>query len=510
MRSGNRTIVSKLMTLILAVVLMAAYLPTKAIAAGGSIKVFLTVSTGGELAFANDENPMARKEVTVTDLDGDGKYTFDEALKAAHKAYNTESGYDSESGYVKKLWGAYDWNDNFLFCINHKVLPNRIRVDQVPVEKGDYLTASIYSDSELYTDWYTKFDKDVQTVEAGKPFQLTLKGHQAMANNSADKEFVPLKDIDVNAYGMSDPLPTTDANGTVELTIKEPGSYVFTASGVTKGLWEDGSMKNSKHDEKEMPEGVYWKNDDNYNSGVAVAYSKTDYGTDPCPLGEVDWMDWGAWREATQSSESPEFEGGYLLRSNKFIVDAPVVSPACIVTVKTSIEDAKVTAAKTTYSGKQKRPSLNVSIDSTPLKKGVDYSVVYTNNVKAGSGKAVLTGIGRYAGTKEVTFTIAKASQKPIIKGRKYKVPAQTLLETKVKCSIKSLVKTDKTKGKLKYSATIKSSKSKAVLSKKKGIIRIKKKTKKGIYPVYVKVTAAGDNNHKSVTKTVKAYIIVK
>lgn len=467
MRSGNRTIVSKLMTLILAVVLMAAYLPTKAIAAGGSIKVFLTVSMGGELAFANDENPMARKEVTVTDLDGDGKYTFDEALKAAHKAYNTESGYDSESGSVKKLWGVDELNDNILFCINHNFLPNSIRVDQVPVEKGDYLTASIYSNPELYTDWYTKFDKDVQTVEAGKPFKLTLKGHPAMANNPADNEFVPLKDIDINAYGISDPLPTTDANGTVELTIKESGSYVFTASGVTKGLWEDGSMKNSKHDERAMPEGAYWREDNFYASGVAMAYSIKDYGTDPCPFDEVGWIDWSDWREAAKNPESFEFEGGYLLRSNKFIIDAPLMAPACIVTVKTSIADAKVTAAKTTYSGKQKRPSLNVSIDSTPLKKGVDYSVVYTNNVKAGSGKAVLTGIGKYAGTKEVTFTIAKASQKPIIKGRKYKVPAQTLLETKVKCSIKSLVKTDKTKGKLKYSATIKSSKSKAVLSKK-------------------------------------------
>lgn len=507
MKSGNRIIFSKLMALILVVMLMTVYLPTKAITAGGSIKVYLTVSDRGELAFDNNGLPMAWKAVTVTDLDGDGKYTVDEALKAAHKAYNTEKGYDSGSGYAKKVWGTEDPNGNFLFYINHEGLGKRITFDQV--KNGDYLTASIYADSELYTDWYTTFDKDVKTVEAGKPFKLTLKGHPAY--NPGDKDFVPLKGIDIIAYGKSDSLPATDANGTVELTINEPGTYVFSASGVTKGLWEDGDMKNSKpYDEMEMPEGAYWKYDDYYDSGVAVAYSQKDYGTNPCPFEELNWMDWGEWHEAAKNPESPEFKEGYLLRSNKFIVDAPIMAPACVVTVKTSIADAMVTAAKATYNGKQQRPSLKVSIGSTELKKSSDYNVVYSNNVKAGSGKATLTGVGKYAGTKVVNFTIAKAPQKPIIKAKKYKVSVQKLSETKVKCDIKSLVKTSKTNGKLKYSATIKNPKSKAVLSKKAGIITVKKKTKKGKYPVLVKVTAAGNSNYKSYTKTIKSYIVVK
>ena len=63
-----------------------------------AIKVELTVSNQGELAKANDDTVMGQKEVTVTDLNEDGKFTFDEALVAAHAAYNSPDGYTS--GYL--------------------------------------------------------------------------------------------------------------------------------------------------------------------------------------------------------------------------------------------------------------------------------------------------------------------------------------------------------------------------------------------------------------------------
>lgn len=42
--------------------------------------VTLTVSNRGVLATAADGSVMANKEVTVKDIDSDGKLTFDEAL----------------------------------------------------------------------------------------------------------------------------------------------------------------------------------------------------------------------------------------------------------------------------------------------------------------------------------------------------------------------------------------------------------------------------------------------
>ncbi len=46
------------------------------------------------------------------------------------------------------------------------------------------------------------------------------------------------------------------------------------------------------------------------------------------------------------------------------------------------------------------------------LEEGTDYTVFYENNVKAGTGKAVITGLGRYGGSKTVTFAIQKKSLK--------------------------------------------------------------------------------------------------
>ena len=70
------------------------FIPTFAFAANAkTITVYMTVSSAGTLAKANDGSLMASKEVKVTDLDNDGHYTYDEALVAAHKAYNSADGY---------------------------------------------------------------------------------------------------------------------------------------------------------------------------------------------------------------------------------------------------------------------------------------------------------------------------------------------------------------------------------------------------------------------------------
>ena len=42
------------------------------------------------------------------------------------------------------------------------------------------------------------------------------------------------------------------------------------------------------------------------------------------------------------------------------------------------------------------------------LKEGTDYTVVYKNNINAGTASAVITGKGSYCGTKTITFDIAK------------------------------------------------------------------------------------------------------
>ena len=94
-----------------------------------TIKVYLTVSNQGELAKANDNSVMAWKEVTVTDLDGDEQFTFDEALVAAHAAFNAVEGYSTSGGQVKKLWGTE--STNTLFFTNGKGLSTGVTADTI-------------------------------------------------------------------------------------------------------------------------------------------------------------------------------------------------------------------------------------------------------------------------------------------------------------------------------------------------------------------------------------------
>lgn len=64
------------------------------------------------------------------------------------------------------------------------------------------------------------------------------------------------------------------------------------------------------------------------------------------------------------------------------------------------------------YTGKEIKPSVQVTVDGTTLSEGTDYIVRYENNVQITSGttsaKAVVEGIGGYKGTVEIPFAIVK------------------------------------------------------------------------------------------------------
>lgn len=73
---------------------------------------------------------------------------------------------------------------------------------------------------------------------------------------------------------------------------------------------------------------------------------------------------------------------------------------------------AKVAAriAAQTYAAKALKPAVVTRYMGKSLKKNVDYTVTYSNNVKIGIGKAVLKGKGSFKGTKTVYFKITKAN----------------------------------------------------------------------------------------------------
>jgi hypothetical protein len=70
-----------------------------------------------------------------------------------------------------------------------------------------------------------------------------------------------------------------------------------------------------------------------------------------------------------------------------------------------SDKSVKATAKNFTYTGKTATPSVTVKYGSTTLKKGTDYTVTTTGKA-TGKQTLTITGIGKYRGTKKVTYYI--------------------------------------------------------------------------------------------------------
>lgn len=77
------------------------------------------------------------------------------------------------------------------------------------------------------------------------------------------------------------------------------------------------------------------------------------------------------------------------------------------------VEDLTISYIKDgyTYNGSEHKPVLTVKDDETELIENTNYSVSYSNNISAGEATIELTGLGKYDGTIQKTFTIAKAEK---------------------------------------------------------------------------------------------------
>lgn len=81
-------------------------------------------------------------------------------------------------------------------------------------------------------------------------------------------------------------------------------------------------------------------------------------------------------------------------------------------TITNSIAGATVTGipASYLYTGEAFVPEPVVRFGGVTLTKNVDYTVVYRNNVNVGTASVIISGIGKYSGTKTVTFVITQKS----------------------------------------------------------------------------------------------------
>ena len=293
--------------------------------------VYMTVSFKGELAKANDGSPMAWKEVTVTDINEDGEYSYHEALTAAHAAYNSADGYGAATStygaYVTKLWGVE--TSNTLFFLNDVPIKNDVETDKVA--DGDYLLASVNADDAYYSDYFTTFGSTGITVTTGADVAVTLSGYMGMG---LDPTATPVKGAALGYFKEDgtfvDLSKVTDAEGKATISFSEPGTYYLTASGsVPDSLvtnWNIYSLASGGG----APFG--WIDYDTYDS--YVAYTEKDYGEGPYPADEVKYMDFYDWKDLDEE----ELETVHALASNQFITTSPTIAPCMTVVVKAPVD----------------------------------------------------------------------------------------------------------------------------------------------------------------------------
>ena len=167
--------------------------------------------------------------------------------------------------------------------------------------------------------------------------------------------------------------------------------------------------------------------------------------------------------------------------------------------------------ANATFTGKSQKPAVKVTWMGKSL-ASKHYSVTYSNNVNAGTGKVTVKGKGDYelnsngyVTTATRTFTIYQAKQKVTVSVAKKTASSATV---KNKAVAVAPVKVTGAKGTVKY-AKVSGSKYLKVNSKT-GKVTVQKGTKKGDYKITVKVTAGETKNYKTYNKRVTVTVGVK
>lgn len=178
-----------------------------------------------------------------------------------------------------------------------------------------------------------------------------------------------------------------------------------------------------------------------------------------------------------------------------------------------SLAKATLALAKTgyTYTGSTIKPAAkSVTLGSKTLSAKADYTVSYSSNKNAGTAKVTVTGRGNYKGSVSKSFTIAKAANPMSVSGK-----AATVSYGKKAQAVKASVAygfSKKAAGAVTYARVAKgSSKWLSAVNKKTGAITVKAGAPRGkTYTVNVKVSAAGNANYKSASKTIAVRVKVK
>lgn len=196
---------------------------------GEGVSVYVTVS--------GDDAPLAVKyeKIAVSDIDGDGTVTINDALFAAHEEFyesGAAEGYESVSGEyglsLNKLWGRAN-GGSYGYYLNNASASNLLE----PVSDGDHLYAYSYTDLVSWSDTYCFFDLLVTSCEEGAGVTLTLSA--AAFDESWNPITVPINGASITLDG-EDTGVVTDENGKATVSCDKAGEYIISAVSETRTL----------------------------------------------------------------------------------------------------------------------------------------------------------------------------------------------------------------------------------------------------------------------------------
>lgn len=198
--------------------------------AADSVNVYVTIAYKGNVA-------VAQKSVTVTDRNGDGKYSVDEALYAAHEKYYTGG---AKAGYLSgmtdyglsllTLWG--DTSGNFGYYKNHESCWSA----EDTVSSGDYLVAFVYQKMAWpVMDVYARFEKDSYVTNDAGNVSVTLQ--DSSYDGFYNLVYSPKKGATLKLYTENDREVekeeyevTDNGDGTYEVHVSATGTYRLVAT----------------------------------------------------------------------------------------------------------------------------------------------------------------------------------------------------------------------------------------------------------------------------------------
>lgn len=203
---------------------------------------------------------------------------------------------------------------------------------------------------------------------------------------------------------------------------------------------------------------------------------------------EVDYQN--GRKNAGTYSVTVTLKGNYSGQASKnFVVEPQSMKEAVV----------KLNKRTYTYSGKECKPGVTVTVNGVTLKKGTDYKVIYSDNKKVGYASVRVEGVGNYKSKSDnVKFLIRKDIQKFIVtpKADSFKVSYSKLKNSYQTLTASKTMKITDYVGDITYSIGYVAGRKYFSINQSNGTITVAKGTPKGIYNLTLKLCAEGDDEH--------------